>query len=159
MEQLLNAVKVVVGEAQKLCTAMQNAINYANNITREADAKLKTASDLEAKMEAWAKGLTERETKVSKIENVVKLGEDTKILMKEATELQARLESEKSAFNQTKTEAMRKIASETAKIADDNAMLVKEWDIYKKREAELKKKEEDYKERIAKSIVDNVKAR
>jgi hypothetical protein len=80
MEKLLELINEVMSQAQKLCSTMQNATVYANNITREADEKLKKAADQELAVEAKSKEVAEKSAKLAKIENLVALEAEGKKL-------------------------------------------------------------------------------
>jgi len=159
MEKLLNAINIAVGEVQRLNNALLNAITYANSISKEAEIKIKAATEKEATNTLLADDLKTREAKVSKVENIVKIEEDGRILMKQNNNMLEKLETAQQAFNTEVAKKLKGIAEQTHKNADDRIGLEKEWAAYKKREVELKAREEDYKERIARNIIKGVEGK
>jgi len=152
MEELLQLVKNTVSQAQSVCSAMQNAINYAKNITKEAEVKIKVADDKEALNIQKSNDITIREKEVAKIENIVAVNEENKALLKEAKENIAKLEKMQTDFAEEKRKSLQDIGSKSAKVVGDNQMLDREWVILKKAQEQLKVDKEKMRENILKEL-------
>lgn len=159
MQELLKAMQDSIANSQKLAICLQNAATYANNITREAEAKIKSASETEAKNVIKEKELSDREDKVSKIENIVKIEEAGRAMKMEFNSLSEKLANDTLSFNKYRGDSLKELAAISKKNAEDKVELDKAWVSYKKREADLKAREEDYKERIARNIIKGVEGK
>lgn len=137
MEKLLEAISIAASEAQKLNTALQNAVNYANNITTEADIKLKSASDKEAANIAASADLAVRDAKVKNIEDIVSLKEQASELIRKAKESEIVLEKSQVAFKEACKIEYAKILKEKQKNIEDAEMVKKEFAALKKEQEKL----------------------
>lgn len=152
MEGILKALNIAVEEAQKLNNALLNAVNYANNIEKESELKMKAADDKEAANTITAANLTERESKIAKLENIVKLENDGRILAKQNQEMAARFEAKEQAFKGEVAKKLKEIGAGARKNADDKEMLDKEYAGLRKEQAAFKIEKEKMRENILKEL-------
>jgi len=152
MEALLKMVEDVVLSIRKLAEQMSSATAVANNITKEADAKLKAASDSESRTDIKAKEISEREAKVSKIENIVAVEEEGRVLAKQNKDATEKLEQFALAFSKEKTDTLRDITHKIRALANDRTALENEYADLRKEQADFKIAQEKMRENILKEL-------
>ena len=140
----------LVSQAKSLCATLTNAINYAHNVEKEAQAKLKSANDKEASNTLESANLVSREAKVKGIEDIIKIAVDSKERLKEINTLTDKLEEERAAFRKEATAKLREIAAKEHKVAEDNISLEKGW-------VSLHEKEKSYRAEIETDIMKRFK--
>lgn len=152
MEELLKAINIAVLEGQKLNTALQNAVAYANNITNEATAKLKAAADKEAENASKDADLAAREAEVKKIEDIVALKTQAAELIKKAKQAEVIIEQKEIAFKTACKEQLAIIAREKQKNAGEAEMIKKDFEELKKEKEKLVKDKQDMVQRIIENL-------
>ena len=150
MEKVILQLQEGIATAAKLCLNMQNAVNYASNITREADENLKKAADMELAVEVKEKNLAERSEKVARIENLVALEAECKKLAEQNKVATAKLEQAAIAFNAETIRVTKEITAAKHKVENETEMIAKEW-------AALKKEQESWKAKWLEEIKNKVK--
>jgi len=157
MEGLLKGLEESIEQAQSLCAGIKKTATYASELVKETKARIEEVSKKEEAAIKEDEDLTSRKKEIEKVENVVKLSEESRARLKEAETLFAKLEEAKGAFEKSKATLLKDVASQKAEIVESNKSLTREWAAYNKREVELKAREENYKIRIAENLVRNVK--
>ena len=152
MDEILKVLQDGVANLKGLCGNLASAITYANNITRDAEEKLKMAADKEAKLEAEKVAVDLRAGNIAKVENIVAMEENGKALLKEARELTIALENEKMALRKEATEKMREVSSQANKNTNDRESLDKEYAELRKEQAQFKVDKANMREDILKNL-------
>ena len=146
----MEELKEIMSQAEKLCLAFTNAINYAHNTTKEAEEKLKQVEAREKDATVKEGVLDGREAKVSKVEGIIALEKSAKELEKKNALALDNLTNMQLAFDKTSKDTLRKITEEKAKVADDNLLLTKGWE-------SLRAKEKSYRAEIEADIMKRFK--
>ena len=152
MEELLKVLNDAVLNFQKFMAQLSNAAAYANNITREAEAKLAELSKRETALDAEKADISVREEAVKKIEDIEKLKIDAGIIMNEAKASMSRLQQAKDTFKAYQKEQLALIAGEKQKNTDASEMNKKEGVALKKEREKLVKEKEELVQRIISNL-------
>jgi Glu-tRNA(Gln) amidotransferase subunit E-like FAD-binding protein len=146
MNELLKELNDGIGGIQRLAITLTNAVNYAHNITNEADAKLKSVESKEKVLEDLTEKVATRERAVSHIEDVVKLEKDVKAVSIALESVKEKLAKDMADFENYRKVKIQELDAITAKQADDQSGLDRGWAKLRQAEADLEKKLAKYKE-------------
>jgi len=152
----MNIEELVLG-IRKVAEQMGSAVIGANALSGEARSKVAECDKVLARLNAVSIEVNKRSEAIKEIEDVVKLKAEADALMKEVASATDKLEQNRLAFEARRKSELTAIANAKAKNSNDSEMLAKEWSIYNKREVDLTARENNYKERVALSIVAGVK--
>jgi len=150
MSELLKSLQESSVQISKLCSTLVNAVNYAGNITREADDKLKQVEAREKSVSVKLSALSVREADIAKIENIVDLEKSAKEAEKRNALALDKIIEAQLAFEKTAKETLKDINAKEAKLADENKALVKGWEA-------LRAKEKSYRSEIEADIMKRFK--
>ena len=150
MNEILQSLKEGVGQIDRLCSTLVNAVNYANNITKEGEEKLKQVEVKEKDIAVKTSVLDSREAKVSKVEDIVALEKSAKETEKKNALALDNINEARLALEKTAKDTLRNIAEKEAKLADENEALTKGWE-------SLRAKEKSYRAEIEDSIMKRFK--
>lgn len=157
MESLLKVIEALIAQIQKVSVALQETVKQVNEVQLEAGKKIKEASDKAASNVTRSSELDAREAAVAKIENAVALEAQGREALKQVGKKENELIDAKANFESYRARELATIRKEQGKNSEKEMELEKAWATYNKREADLKVREANYKERVAESIVNNVK--
>lgn len=152
MEELLKSIQDLIGHAQKLCKGLQEATLAATDIVKVSEKKIGEANDQLAALNAKDINLSEREDKVSRIEDIVNLTDEGRALAKQNKEALLKLESDQSAFNKKRADDLKDITQQAARIADDNVLLNRGWEDLHKAEAKLREDTANMREKVIRDL-------
>lgn len=142
MDELLKQIQDTIAQAKTICATMHSAISLAKDLTEKAAARIKVADDKEVLNIKASEYLAEREEKVLKTENIIKLDEESKVRMRETKELIAKLEAAQTKFETEKRKSLSDISAKNAKATSDTSEANREWKILNeaKKQFEIDKK-------------------
>lgn len=148
MQELLKTVQDVVDNAGKLGTAMRNAVVRANDLIKKSEAGLIVASEKEVANEAKARDLSTREEEVSKVEDVLAIAENGRLLAIENKDAQAKIDKNAAAFESYRRSKLQELSAITKKNEAKEAEIDSAWKSIAKKEAELSREQEGFVARL-----------
>jgi hypothetical protein len=152
MDELLKALQDGAAQIKTLCQGLVNATNYAHNVQNEAEVKLKAANDLDDRNRLIANELAIRMNKLEKIESVVALEESAQDIMVEVKALQAKLEAERSTFEQASAKTSHDLSAKANQILTDQETIDKQWGELRTAQAVLEEQKKNMKETVIKEL-------
>lgn len=152
MDELLKLVQDTIAQCKNVCATMQNAVGLAKNMTEKAVVKIKIADDKEVTNSKASEYLVQRELKIEKVENVIKLDEESKARERTTRELIAKLEKDQIAFAEEKKASLKDIntksSTATSKLNEAN----REWKLLNESRVQFEKDKVSMREDILKEL-------
>lgn len=152
MDELMKMVQVTIAHAKNVCSTMQSAISLAKEMTEKAVAKIKVADDKETLNTKASEFLAEREVKIEKVENAVKLDEESKIRLAEVKKLITRLETAQSDFKTEKRKSLSDISAKNVKATNSLSEANREWKLLNEAKAQYETDKKNMREDILKEL-------
>ena len=154
MEELLKLIKDTIAQCKNVCATMQSAVGLAKEMTEKAVVKIKIADDKETLNTKASEYLVQRELKVEKIENVVKLDEESKTRERVTKELIAKLEKDQTTFETFKRNSLKEISEKGAKATSALNEANREWKLLNEEKVKFAEDKKNMREDILKELKD-----
>ncbi len=152
MDDLLKLIQDTIVRAKGVCSTMQGAISLAKDLTEKAAARIKVADDKDTLNVKTSEYLAEREEKVLKTENIIKVDEDSKARERNTKELIAKLEKAQAAFDLEKKTALSDISEKGAKATSDLSEANREWKVLNEAKEQFEIDKKNMKEDVLKEL-------
>ena len=152
MEELMKLVQDILAQNKTVCSNMQSAIGLAKELTEKAALKIKVAEDKETVNSKASEYLAEREIKIERVENVIKLEEESKTREKVTGEKIAKLEKDTMAFGEKQKTSLQESGEKSAKAASALSEANREWKILNDAKAQFEIDKKNMREDILKDL-------
>jgi chromosome segregation ATPase len=146
MEALLKVLDRLIQECSEAKAVIVKMVS-------EYDKAFKKVADREAELKKLGENLDKREEAIGDQERILEIEKSNKAELKEISAQKDALTEDRISFDRFVLDKKKEISQEIKKLEDGNVQLKKEWEILKKAQESLNKEKEEYKERIAKGIV------
>ncbi len=152
MDELLKLIQDTIVQAKGVCSTMQGAISLAKDLTEKAAARIKVADDKEILNVKASELLAEREEKTLRVENIIKIDEESKTRERNTSELIAKLEKSQTAFDLDKKTSLSDISEKSAKATSDLSEANREWKVLNKANEQFEIDKKNMREDILKDL-------
>jgi predicted RNA methylase len=124
-------------------------------ILQDVERQRQDIADQTNLLDASKETLKTREAEVKKIEDIVAFEKSAKELMAITQETKDKLDKEQTDYRAYVDSTQKEIIGSQARLNEENASLKKEWEAFRKAQEVFAKEKEDFKLKLAKSLVEH----
>jgi len=148
MEGILQFIDGVIASISKMRTEVVI-------ILQDVERQRQDIADQTNLLDASKETLKTREAEVKKIEDIVAFEKSAKELMAITQETKDKLDKEQTDYRAYVDSTQKEIIGSQARLNEENASLKKEWEAFRKAQEVFAKEKEDFKLKLAKSLVEH----